>query len=373
MTKDEATEILGMQPYDAFLICRKVIEKGYDSIQIYNNEPPYKQEEFVYCTGKCATEPVGSACPPLELKTGWNATKKCVCNDTFPIVNCNNKITDTAECFDIKQPEFRYKQTCYFEGFNWINTFETDWDGSIAIFFLWDRKNLETRNTLLPKLKTIINTHNQGGWSTIVVDSGLMLLNSVTNHTLALEAMKLVGFDIVPILRRSEHAILNRDKYQFQMLSLTVPGFLRSTVLKRAGVKIGFISYSMHSLNADSLDKMAQLVLDEALCLKRQSDIIILLSASEVFADTYIAKKVGKFVDMIVGGNAQEHQSCSDRWHKNSESEIIHSKHDGSYITMISIDVIDKSRFAFKSDILDTTNIREDEDVKSWMMNFSKK
>lgn len=137
MSKDEASEILGMKPYDAFMICRKVIEKGYDSIQIYNNEPPYKQEEFIYCTGKCATEPVASACPPLELKTGWNATKDCVCNDTFPIINCNNKITDTADCYDIQELEYRPKQTCYFEDFNWINNFETDWDGSIAIFFSW--------------------------------------------------------------------------------------------------------------------------------------------------------------------------------------------------------------------------------------------
>ena len=49
-----------------------------------------------------ALENMSSACPPLELKTGWNATKDCVCNDTFPTINCNSKITDTADCYGIQ-------------------------------------------------------------------------------------------------------------------------------------------------------------------------------------------------------------------------------------------------------------------------------
>ena len=68
-----------------------------------------------------------------------------------------------------------------------------------------------------------------------------------------------------------------------------------------------------------------------------------------------------------MGGNAQEHQCCNDKWHENSDSVIIHSKHDGSYIKMILIDVIDKNRFAFKSNILDTKSVKDDEDLKSWM------
>ena len=348
-SRKETNFLLGISDRSDFDVCKKVIEKGYDSIQMYNAHAPLYTNEFVYCTGKCATDPVKSACPPLELRTGWNATKRCECNDTFPIVNCNNKLTDIMDCFSIKPPKYRFKQTCYFEDFNWINIFQSSWDGSIGIFILWDRNSVQA----LPKLKSIISTHQKGGWATIVVDSGQILLDSAANHTYIFENLDNGGFDIVPILKKSEHAIKNRSKYKFITLSLTVPDFLRSTTLKRAGVKIGFISYSLHNLNIDNVNKMAQLVLDEAMCLKRSADIIVLLSASDVFVDNYIVKKVGKFVDMIVGGNAQEHLSCNGKFHTNNDNAVIHAKRDGSYLIKISIDVVDKNKFSFKNEILD--------------------
>ena len=369
MSRNEANKILGISSdsddsiASDFQICSKVIEKGYDSIQMYNSHPPLKEAELVYCTGKCATDPVKSACPPVELRTGWNATKRCECNDTFPIVNCNNKLTDIRDCFNIKEPGYRLKQTCYFEDFQWNNVFSTGWDGSIGVFILWDRNGVQS----LPKLKTVMSLHQQGGWNTVLAASGLELMDTAANHTFILESMNKIGFDIVPILHKSNQAMLNKKKFNFHMLSLTVPGFLRSTVLNRVGVKIGFISYSLKSLNTDDLSSMAQLVLDEAICVKRLADIVILLSASDEFVDTYIAKKVNKFVDMIVGGNAQEHLSCNDKWHTSNEDVIIRTKHDSSLIK-ISIDVVDKNSFAFKSSILDISGVDEDESVKKWMM-----
>ena len=363
MSRSQANEILGLTGQSDFYdfdICSKVIEKGYDSIQMYNNLPPRDLPELVYCTGRCATDEVRSACPPVELRTGWNATKRCDCNDTYPIMNCNNKITDIMDCFNIKEPQYRSKHTCYFEDFNWVSTFQTDWDGSIAIFILWDRNGIQS----LPKLKTVMSIHRQGGWNTIVVASGMELLDHAANHTFILDTMNYVGYDVVPILQKSEHAFLSKSKYAFHMLSLTVPGFLRSTVVKRAGVKIGFISYSLHSMSSDDVDLLAQLVLDEVKCLKRLADIVVLLSASKVFVDSYISKKVGKYVDMIIGGNGQEALSCNDNWHTSNENVIVHSRRDGSYITKISIDVVSRSTYAFKSDILDTSDIKEDNDVK---------
>jgi hypothetical protein len=50
------------------------------------------------------------------------------------------------------------------------------------------------------------------------------------------------------------------------MLSLTLPGLLRSTVVKKAGVKIGFISYTFYKMNIDKIDDMVQIIIDEALC-----------------------------------------------------------------------------------------------------------
>jgi hypothetical protein len=88
----------------------------------------------------------------------------------------------------------------------------------------------------------------------------------------------------------------------------------------------------------------------------------------EEFADIYISKKVNKFVDIIVGGDAQQdHISCDGKWHRNNDGNIIHSKRDNSYLIMISIDVVDKYKFSFKSDILDLSNTEEDAEVKNYL------
>jgi hypothetical protein len=217
-SRSDAMRILDLQCLDPpncysgqndFNICRKVIEKGYDSIQIFNSHER-RVHELVYCSGKCATQPVKGACPPLDLRTGWNATKKCDCNDLYPILNCNNKITDIFDCHQAKPPGEGLKQTCYFEDFNWINTFETSWEGSIAVFILWSRNGTYT----LPKLKTITNKYRQGGWNTILVDSGL-LLDQAVNRPFILHAMNYVEFDIVPVFRKSEYAIMNRNNFKF--------------------------------------------------------------------------------------------------------------------------------------------------------------
>ena len=338
---------------DDFNICIKVIEKGYDSMQIFESHDR-NVHELVYCTGNCATQSVNTSCPPLELRTGWNGTKKCSCSENYPILNCNNKITDVTDCHKIQTEKYRIKQTCYFEDFNWMNEFSTSWDGSIAIFLIWDRHGVvET----FPKVKSVLDEFHNGGWSTILVHSGDFTASRVLNlnYSYILKSIDDLGFDIVPILRKSERSLYLERKSQSRvgMLSLTLPGLLRSTVVKKAGVKIGFISYTFYKMNIDKIDDMVQIIIDEALCLKRLSDIIVLISSSEIYVDTYIFQKVNKFVDIILGGNSDENKSCDNKWHTNNDSVIIHCSRDSSFLTMVSIDVIDKRNYGLKSRIID--------------------
>ena len=83
------------------------------------------------------------------------------------------------------------------------------------------------------------------------------------------------------------------------------------------------------------------------------SDIIVLISSSEIYVDTYILQKVNKFVDIILGGNSDENKSCDNKWHTNNDSVIIHCSRDSSFLTMVSIDVIDKGNYGLKSRIID--------------------
>jgi len=332
-----------------FNICTKVIEKGYDSIQIFESHDR-NVHELIYCTGHCSTKSVNTSCPPLELRTGWNASKHCSCNNDYPILNCNSKITDVFDCHSIQTQKYRIKQTCYFEDFNWINEFTTSWEGSIAVYVLWDRHGVDETS---PKVKSILNQYHSGGWHTVLVHSGDFTASQNFNFSYILKSLNNLDFDIVPILRKSESSLEYKSQSKINMLSLTIPGLLRSVVIKRAGVKIGFISYTLYKMNIDNLDDMVQVILDEALCLKRISDIIVLISSSEIYVDRYIFQKVRKFVDIILGGNADENKSCDDDWHANNDSVIIHSRRDGSFLTAASIDVIDKSNYALKSKIID--------------------
>ena len=336
-----------------FNICSKVIEKGYDSIQIYNSHDR-KVHELAYCGGECALQRVSSSCPPLELRTGWNATKECICNSSYPIVNCNNEITDITDCHDIKSQKYKVKETCYFEDFDWINEFQTKWDGSIGILFFWGRHNIAET---LPKIKKFVEEQQRGGWQTVLVDSGDFSVQKKYDHSISyiLTAMNDAGFDIVPILRNSEYDIMLKSKHKlkFHLLSLTLPEFLRSVIVTRAGVKIGFISFTAHEFLLDDLELLAQLIIDEALCLKRSADIIILISGAALFIDEFIAHKVNTYVDIILGGNSQTMSSCNGKWHSSNDNVIIHSGHESSFLTMISIDVFDKNNYLFQSKILD--------------------
>ena len=88
------------------LWCGLASRAGYDSIvldvshdrtaatrgakQYINNQSPNSraQMELVICNGGCATRHVRSACPPIELRTGFRAERPCQCDHHLGLVNC---------------------------------------------------------------------------------------------------------------------------------------------------------------------------------------------------------------------------------------------------------------------------------------------
>lgn len=130
------------------------------------------------------------------------------------------------------------------------------------------------------------------------------------------------------------------------MLSLTKPGFLRSVVLKRAGLKIGFISYEC------CIDGVEQLLIDEVLCIKKKADIIILLSSAPFNSNIYIAEKL-KIIDIILGGSDGVLPSDCNEFYLTSNTTIIHSRTNGSNLVVINITIIDQNLFALTSENMD--------------------
>ena len=329
-------------------ICPTVLAKGYDSIQIFNSQVT-KFAELIICSGKCATHPVNTSCPPIELRTGFKEKKPCFCNESYPILNCNNRLTDALDCHNIGTEIHKIKQTCYFEDFTWINEFANN-STRIAILFSWYRhENLEGLN----KVAAIIENYKRKSMSTILVDSGHFLQHN-TSLFEVLQAMDRLQYDIVPIRKNVAHPMNDmRDKFKFKMLSLIYPSFLRSHIIQRRDINIGFISYSLQDLDIFNLDTLVQLILDETLCLKRWADIVVLLSANDLHVDSYVSQRVDEFVDVILGGNSQINNSCSGAWHTTNKNIVIHSSHFGSYLTAISIEITSKNSYNLKSEILE--------------------
>ena len=73
--------------------CPYARELGYDSVQIVNAIDG-NSNQFVLCTGTCATEPVTGACiKGIELRTGIQHDKPCECDDSYPLINCGSDVS----------------------------------------------------------------------------------------------------------------------------------------------------------------------------------------------------------------------------------------------------------------------------------------
>ncbi len=71
--------------------CPKVLKMGFDSIQIlhsWDNDAP----EVVFCSGRCATQLLTAACPPLKLRTDLNHNLPCKCDNRMAGLNCGQQL-----------------------------------------------------------------------------------------------------------------------------------------------------------------------------------------------------------------------------------------------------------------------------------------
>ena len=344
-------------------VCSKVLEKGYDSLQIFNSHDG-RYSELVICSGRCSDEPVKSACPPLDLRTGWNATKLCRCNSTYPILNCNNHVTSAFDCHNFKPIEYRVKQTCYYEDFTWLNDFPSS-PVKITIIFVTNNKDI---TYALPKLKTLMSAYKATS-NVVLVDTGVItgLSRMIFSHGMSkvFDGFDMVEYDIVPLTHSylNDEIVSSQKQYKFSLLSLTLKGYPRSTIVSKGGIKIGFISYSSHH---SAVSRIVELVTDEVLCLKRWTDMIVLISDVEPHIDHIIASKLHSYIDIIIGKPLKSN-SCNNTQHLN-DVFVINSPEDAP-VGIVSVEVLNKTSYSLATSFIDLyqESIAPDEDIEHWI------
>ena len=76
------------------LYCERARRRGFDSIQIAQSHAIHTPE-IIMCTGKCMTEAVFGACPPLDMQDASGAP--CKCKEDLGAVNCGNSSSSYPE------------------------------------------------------------------------------------------------------------------------------------------------------------------------------------------------------------------------------------------------------------------------------------
>ena len=84
--------------------CSYAVAHGFDSIAVgtesdrlglgmyirHQSKQVRSNAELIVCNGGCARQHVRSACPPLDLRTGVDASRSCACEPQNAILNCGN-------------------------------------------------------------------------------------------------------------------------------------------------------------------------------------------------------------------------------------------------------------------------------------------
>jgi len=326
--------------------CQKALSYGYDSIQVVNaNEN--ENHELVICSGKCSTQPVDENCPPMELRTGYNASDLCNCVENTPIINCNTNITTNIcdftvlrekqgrnhdEYWDCNMLNHKYKRkTCALTK-SIINNTNNNYEIKIIV-------TTSIHEYYYPKVSSIYNKLKLETPNTIMLDLGNLEFGSQLIHHIGpksmIDLMKIVGYSLL---------FINTNNYELEKLIgnkliviSNIPGNVVSTTINTtdssnlSGIIIGIIAYGhIDAYNtAEHMDQLINQIKDEALCLKKKANIILLLSHGGavigiillshyyhfynyyyLVLDNIIRDNTIGYIDIIIGRTVQDTNSC---------------------------------------------------------------
>lgn len=365
--------------------CQKALSEGYDSIQVVNANQN-ENHELVICNGKCSTEPFDANCPPMEIRTGYNASELCHCIEGTPIVNCNNSITTNIcdftvlrerhgknhdEYWDCNMNTHKYKRkTCALVTTNIKNT-NDNYD--IRLIF-----STNLHEHYYPKISSLFKQMKSESPNTIMIEMGDLSFGSHLIH-------KIGALKMVDLIVMSGFSVLFIDNNSYELekiigskLSIisNIPGIVMSTVIDTTnsstntnGTTIGIIAYGhidkYNTDNSSYINTLIDHIKDEALCLKKTSNVIILLSHGGVILDKIIREQTIGYIDIIVGRNHHDVTSCQNNWH-NEHIPIIHGSFNKNVTGIVHINKISNGLY-IKSNMVSLDHLENDENIINWI------
>lgn len=363
--------------------CQKALSEGYDSIQVVNANQN-ENHELVICSGKCSTEPFDNNCPPIETRTGYNATKPCNCVEGTPIVNCNNSITTNVCDFtvlrerhgknhdeywdcNVKNHQYKRKTCALVSG----NNNHANNSYNVSLIF-----STNLHDHYYPKISSFFKQLKSESPNTIMIEMGDLSFGTHLMHKLGpmrmIDLLVISGFSVLFINNNNNYKLEKDIGNKLTVIS-NIPGTVVSTTIDTTndnninGVVIGIMAYGHIKDNNDSyINTLIDHIKDEALCLKKTTNIIILLSHGGLLLDKIIREKTVGYIDIIVGHTLHDVSSCQNYYH-NEYIPIIHGSFNKNITGIIHIHNDNNNDIYIQSDMITLDHFDDDINITNWL------
>jgi len=296
--------------------CTGTLKLNYDSLFIVSSG------EFIYCNGRCRTEPFRTCCPLVEMKSGINVSQLCSCDDTREIANCGGKrYSDKELIHDIYDTQIGNNRhfTCFL---NDPIPDSTRLDFTLDVAFTSDiiRDVRELENAYSSRSHDIVHSMIED------ISSHGQILLDVTIATSIISAEVLQNFT------ESDRYMMMEDRNNIHMnykpltrsLSIhkrTMQASILAKVVDLNGLSVGILSLRTpdewnlniaieaqggHDSTNTVIDpELVRWIIDEALCLRHRGARVVLLltKATWKINYNYIARGTYGYVDAILSAN----------------------------------------------------------------------
>ena len=311
--------------------CTGTLKLNYDSLFIVSSG------EFIYCNGRCRTEPFRTCCPLVEMKSGINVSQPCNCDDTTEIANCGGKRYSDKdlihEIYDTKVGTDRHF-TCFL---NDPIPDSTRLDFKLEVAFtsdiFRDIRELESTysshsHAVIHRMMDDISSHGQilldVTMATSIISAEVLQNFTESDRYVMIEDMNIIHMNNQPLTRSlSIHnktmqasilaKIVNLNNLSVGILSLRTPD--------EWNLNIAIEAQDGHdSTNNTVIDpELIRWIIDEALCLRHRGARVVLLltKATWKINYNYIARGTYGYIDAILAANQHStgEYSCKGLYH----------------------------------------------------------
>jgi len=348
--------------YDRY-VCTAALAHGYNSVVILG------ESSLVVCRGSCVTKTLKDACPhnDIELRSGYGASRTCNCSDDAVMLNCgaDNKVSGSfrkraTPSTDSLPPPITCigrnpktvkgikKEVVPTSGVTSPTTFKFT-IGFTAGILQHYRRTLPKINSLLAQQHRQRAADKRSNPRVLSDPDHLVLLDvgdsyplhhgrsfaTATNSTgsgsttsqndndteelifkrLSDSGYKAIGMDSSYFPLTAEQGIAS-----LPILSLNVPGFQRSTIVKVGTVTIGVLAYTNthHTYFGQSRNDalLTARIIEESLCLRAAgADVVVMLGGGDSAVKQHFAHDTKGYIDVFLGSNATSSRTCNGDWY----------------------------------------------------------